>query len=156
MNAIFQMFLHLYLHIKEFIFPPKNLCSHCKEVPIAYSVTDGSEVIVLTSPTLIKSRGNTIGFAADLSPTSIGVGSEGHSEQKHFFATTLIFKRDCLDALFLNGLAIAESQKLPFDVELDDETHSVYLVHAADPIYVKNDNAEYVRLNNATMETEQS
>lgn len=152
MNAIYQMFFHLYIHIKEWLSPPKNMCSHCIDTP--RSLPPGLEAESLPLSTPITFRGSVVGFAHGVCHSPIGVGSEGHSEQKHFLAASLLFKHDSLDELFLNGCAIPESQKLAFDIELDGETHSVYLVHSEDPAYVNLLNDEFVRLDNATLETE--
>ena len=152
MNAIYQMFLHLYIHIKEWLFPPKNLCSHC--IPAPWPLPPGLEAEAVPPSTPITFSGGVVGFARGLRHSPIGVGSEGHSEQKHFLAASLLFKHDCLSQLFLNDCVIPESQKLAFDIELDGETHSVYLVHSEDPAYVNLLNDEFVRLDNATLETE--
>jgi hypothetical protein len=135
MNIVFQRIIDIYTTIKHWAFPPPNACTHCDAAP----PTDLSGISAD-----IKFEGRVIGTAYNVSPTESGL-----------YASSLVFKNDGLDRLFMNGVADGSSQKDGFALVCGHNSNhatGVYLVSSNVPILAKYRGEEQVWLNKAMME----
>jgi hypothetical protein len=136
MNIVFQRIIDIYTTTKNWLFPPENACTHCDPMPQDLSGIAAD----------IKFEGRVIGTAYNVGLTESGL-----------YASSLVLKNEDLDRLFMNGVAIANSQKDGFALVCGHNSNhatGVYLVSSNVPILAKYRGEEQVWLNKAMMECE--
>jgi hypothetical protein len=169
MINIFLVIRHLYTIVKEWVFPPPNNCLHClpspEETPTldALTLCDTHSKLLSGVSAAILFEGVRMGTAYNLSL----IKSEAALETLSLAASSLVFKNENLDRLFMNGVVDQSSQKLGFALKLLPSTEAhyevagleengtlteVYLVDAQKPILTKYRGEEQVWINGVSLE----
>jgi hypothetical protein len=153
MNAIAKILANFYTIIRSWFAPPTNKCFHC-ETPHKFHLP-------LSNITgIIIHQGTEIGTAYNIAraPNELGI--------ECLYASSLVFKQDSIDRVFLNGVANPNSAKDGFEIAWRDyntNSHSpdhmigyqatgVYLLDSDPPVYVEA--RSEVWLNKSSMEFE--
>jgi hypothetical protein len=174
MINVFLIIRHLYTIIKEWVFPPPNNCLHCLPSAEATFTSDTVDDLLMvlcgTHSKLLSGVSAAILFEGVRMGTAYNISlikSEAALETLSLAASSLVFKNQDLDRLFMNGVVDQSSQKLGFALKLLPSTEAhyevagleengtlteVYLVDAQKPILIKYRGEEQVWINGVSLE----
>jgi hypothetical protein len=137
-----KLLTNLVARVKDWLFPQPAICTHCKPEAKCQHVPSG-----ITADILFE--GANIGTAYHLEY------EDDYDAGHHLFATSIVFKYDNLDRLYMNGVVDASNQKLPFALKSKDGTITatdVYLIDGQKPIPAKLHGEETIWVNFATLD----
>jgi hypothetical protein len=140
-----NIILALYDRIRNWLFPPADansqLCTHCETVSLPPPVY-----------ATIRYNGGHIGYANTI---HLANRSWHLPDSKRAYVLELIFHLDGLERIFMNGVAVASSQRDGFEIWWNDgskKATGVYLIDSNPPILGHSDGGEVVRLTSAMVE----